>query len=383
MYELRYPKVDDVGIVEVELVIGEILLPGQVVEDIDRYKIEKVNYFTNAELDELTIPFGDVKNAEIDEIPNNTTFEFNVDDVFDELMKEMPYPFNWVAFFKLGNDFFVRFSSCTPAEIWEKKWSREPFFIELIYQAKVIDGVNIIELTNWSYEDGRVIVEIRCNAAKTINEALIECLPNLNEIIYRTENSLAGLTRFQKVLDVWNTSKLNHLEEFWQETLLEHSWVIAQCFSIPIMIIKDKAYVGGTGIDNKGSKIIDFLYKNSLTQNITLIEIKTPQTSLVGSKYRDTYSVSNELSGAINQALQYKDTCIKDYYRLISNTEKANFKIFNPRCMVIIGTVDSLDEKQRVSFEIFRNELKTIEILTFDELFEKISVLLKLTKHTV
>jgi hypothetical protein len=84
----------------------------------------------------------------------------------------------------------------------------------------------------------------------------------------------------------------------------------------------DKAYVGGKGIDNTNGNVCDFIYQNNMTQNIALIKIKTPCTSLLGNKYRGTYSLSPDLSGVGNQILNYKDKLTKEYYASCHNSSE-------------------------------------------------------------
>ena len=151
-----------------------------------------------------------------------------------------------------------------------------------------------------------------------------------------------------------------------------------------MIIINHKAYVGGKGIDNQGGNIVDFIYKNRLTENTVLIEIKTPSTKLLSGPYRDNvFSVSSELSGSVNQILTYKDELQKNY-RDLKDQSKVTFQVFNPKCIVIIGCLET--EKfttiQQRSFEIFRNDLRSVEILTFDELFNKIEQLVRLFQMT-
>lgn len=110
-----------------------------------------------------------------------------------------------------------------------------------------------------------------------------------------------------------------------------------------------------------------------------LIEIKNPQAPLLGMKYRHVYSLSCDMSGAINQILMYKDLCQKNYYSLARNT-KERFESLNPKCLLIIGCTESLSIEEKDTFELFRNEMKSVEVITFDELFEKIRILLDFSR---
>lgn len=161
---------------------------------------------------------------------------------------------------------------------------------------------------------------------------------------------------------------------------MENSIILSQVFSYPIILLEDSAYTGGKKIDNTGGNLVDFLLTNNLSQNTALVEIKTPKTKLLGSLYRNgIYNISTEITGAILQISNYKDSFTKDYHRLNSESEK-NFYAFNPQCMIIAGTWETeiIDPIQRKSFELFRNGLKDIQLITYDELFRKIQILIEL-----
>ncbi len=130
--------------------------------------------------------------------------------------------------------------------------------------------------------------------------------------------------------------------------------------------------------DDKGGNICDFIYQNQLSQNVALIEIKTPCTAIIGQKYRGTFSLSGELSGAINQVLNYKDKLTKEYYYIDRNSSKS-FEVFNPKCVVVIGKISLLADTDQIgAFENFRNSLNNVTIITFDELYQKIIDLMEI-----
>ncbi|MBI4722567.1 MAG: DUF4263 domain-containing protein [Candidatus Stahlbacteria bacterium] len=134
---------------------------------------------------------------------------------------------------------------------------------------------------------------------------------------------------------------------------------------------------------------IDFIYQNDLTQNTALIEIKIPLTKLVSEIYRgqpgtnDIYSISKELTGAINQILNYKDEFQKGFYELAGNNNR-DFSLFNPKSILIIGSleIENMNNGQLKSFELFRHSNKDVEIITYDELFNKIKIFMSVVdKH--
>src|SRR3989339_277729 len=169
-------------------------------------------------------------------------------------------------------------------------------------------------------------------------------------------------------------------EEVWQDFFKSNSWIFSQLFAYPTVLLKDKAYVGGKTIDNKEGKIVDFLYKNKLTKNSALIEIKTHKSRIMSKKpYRgsDVFHLDKELSGAINQILDQKDTYGKQFN---SVHQGGDYETFNPKCVIIIGLISDFDKKQLKSFELFRNSSKDIEIIAFDELYERIKSIVSIFK---
>lgn len=203
-------------------------------------------------------------------------------------------------------------------------------------------------------------------------ESLKKSLMELqNENLQHLTTTL-NIEKLQRVATLMNDNLDNDSEEFWQTTVFkENQWVLAQIFACPCTIFSDKAYVGGKSIDNTGGNLCDFIYQNRLSQNVALIEIKTPCTEIIGSSYRGTYSFSHELSGAVNQVLNYRDNLTKSYYALCHQSA-SQFEVLSPKCVVIIGKIASMDSTQIAAFENFRNSLNNVQILTFDELHQRI-----------
>lgn len=191
-----------------------------------------------------------------------------------------------------------------------------------------------------------------------------------------------NIEKLQRVATLMKDNLDNDSEEFWQTTVFkENQWVLAQIFACPCTIFADKAYVGGKGINNSGGNLCDFIYQNSLSQNVALIEIKTPCTEIIGSQYRGTYSFSHELSGSVNQVLNYRDNLTKEYYSLLRQSSEP-FEVISPKCVVIIGKIASMNQGQVAAFENFRNSMNNVLILTFDELYQRITDLISILSES-
>ncbi len=182
--------------------------------------------------------------------------------------------------------------------------------------------------------------------------------------------------RIVDILREWDSNKENADEEFWQIKFNQHSYVLSQVFSVPVVFIQDKAYVGGMTIDRKDAKFVDYLFSGTTNNEIILIEIKTPKTKLLGAKYRKVYKPSAELSGTLVQISDYKNSLTQNLSSITQNLDKG-LTAFNPRCLIIAGNGErELDnDVKRRSFELYRSSLQNIEIITYDELFKKIEIL--------
>jgi hypothetical protein len=202
---------------------------------------------------------------------------------------------------------------------------------------------------------------------------------HLEEVVWMGQSA----KRVVDMLHKWDNNKTNADEGFWQITFRENVYAISQVFAIPLVFIKEAAYVGGMNIDRQNAKLVDYLFSNESSQEAVLVEIKTPATKLLGPKYRGTYRPSSELSGAVMQALDYRRTLSKNLTSVVNGTSH-KLSAFSPRCVVVIGdgALELDNDLKRGAFEMFRLNSKDVEIVTYDELFRKLEVLASLFSLT-
>jgi hypothetical protein len=195
-------------------------------------------------------------------------------------------------------------------------------------------------------------------------------------------NALVGLASVKGALAHWKSNQSNNDEEFWQATLAERAFVLGQVFAYPAVIIGKKMYVGGKEITNKGGNVVDFLARIKSTGSVVLIEIKTPQTKLLGSQYRnDAFPLSAELSGAVAQVLKYRQSLMREYDTLVRRDSGA--LLGEPRCLVVSGNTSQLTTPgMRESFELHRDRLQGVTILGYDELFDRLQSTVALLEGT-
>lgn len=324
-----------------------------------------------------------IKDVYIELLPNRSKYDFYqyLNDEVNYPINILPYPLNTFSFTKLDDKYIVGMSCYLEIETWKRKWAATIYFNELEKTIKSFPEFTVLKTPDTTVYDEmfEFHIEIEVSQIETISDSLEKALPKFEQLINLVERNLSDVAGILKIIDRWNVNQNNDNEEFWQNFFENNSHIISQAFSAPSFIFKDKAYLGGKGLDNKGGKLVDFVYKNNKTNNILLIEIKTPVTKIIGSNYRGTFSISAELSGAVNQMLQYKDQQQKEFYTICGKSND-KYELFNPKCLMIIGSLTSLLPEERHAFELFRNDLKSIDILTFDELFGKIEIVLELIK---
>lgn len=172
----------------------------------------------------------------------------------------------------------------------------------------------------------------------------------------------------------------NDNEQFWQDLFREHSWIISQIFSLPYMLLQNQPYVGGKGIENLHGRFPDYLFQNGITENVSIVELKTPCTELLyDSSYRDgVYAPHKSLTGAVTQILEQRDTLYKTYFTTMGMS-KIHFEANNIECVLIVGNTGKLlDVDKKKSFELYRNELRNVKVIGFDELLKKIEIMIAL-----
>lgn len=160
----------------------------------------------------------------------------------------------------------------------------------------------------------------------------------------------------------------------WQPFLKKYSWILSQLFIAPYTLFAEEFYLGGKNYSYKGGIKVDFATINSLTQNCAIIEIKDANQPLIGTYRKDgELRVSDELAGALSQLLKDRDYIYKNFTNIALINGQLQFKAHNIRSILIIGQNPS-DYDQMAMLENFRNELRNVEIITFNELLKKIDL---------
>lgn len=178
------------------------------------------------------------------------------------------------------------------------------------------------------------------------------------------------IAQFRKLLDDDVT------ENRWQRFLHDNPFVLRLAFGFPVIQMGEQISVGGGKFSGTGGKISDYAVKAAATGNLVLIEIKTGQTPILEkSEYRGgVYAPHRELSGAVNQILDQRYQLQKHLPNLKENSGDYDVEGFAVQGLVVAGRTPT-ERDQKKSFELFRHSLKSITIITFDEMLRKLEIL--------
>lgn len=175
-------------------------------------------------------------------------------------------------------------------------------------------------------------------------------------------------------------------EAFWQAFFGRHPWILQSVFSSAVYLLGEDVYIGGKGPVGRqgvGGVATDFLFSDDSTKSFSVVEIKTPQTPLMGSQYRgagqqgrnnEVYSMHAELSGGVVQTRNQIAVAIDNFEAVLGPGFEHRINRAHPKGVLVIGTLDGLSERQRESFNQFRHGL-SLSVITYDELLKRLKLL--------
>jgi hypothetical protein len=174
-------------------------------------------------------------------------------------------------------------------------------------------------------------------------------------------------------------------EAQWQDFFERQQWVFGYGLDYRVMRqFGREITVGGGGTDNRNKPMIDYLM--TFTDYTVLVEIKRPDTPLFKesrSGRAGTWEFSSDFMSAVSQIIEQKAEWLsfaqtgEHYNKAGTETLKARTK--NTKSILVIGSTEEFARSGNVrdknvmydTFELFRRETRSIDILTFDELLER------------
>ena len=168
----------------------------------------------------------------------------------------------------------------------------------------------------------------------------------------------------------------NLTEDEWQAFFTLHPFILSFVFGFPIVFVEEQASIGGKKLGGEGEKIADYLYRHSMSGNVALFEIKTPDTELLYDKAfrRGVHAPHKKLSEAISQTLDQKHELLLNFTNKVFESREFELRSYAVYCCAIVGTMP-VDEDRKKSLEYIRWNSRDVDIVTFDELLEKLKQL--------
>ena len=178
-------------------------------------------------------------------------------------------------------------------------------------------------------------------------------------------------------------------EALWQSYFEKNSWVfgygLGYIFLCSLDDRKLEQVVQGHSVDTPGKRVDALMKTKGIISNLCFVEIKTHKTPLLETKSYRTgcWAPSKELVGAIAQVQGTVATAVENLTSKLNPRDSCGDptgeEIYNyqPKCYLVIGSMSEFMSKQGVnkdklrSFELFRKNTSSPEVITFDELYER------------
>lgn len=181
-------------------------------------------------------------------------------------------------------------------------------------------------------------------------------------------------------------------EAVWQDFFERNQWIFGYGLSFvaceSLSDEKLERYTTGADIFRGGGKRSDAVMRTKgYISSLLFGEIKTHKTDLLaGSVYRapDVWYPSRELIGAVSQIQKTVDKAVRGIHERLHRLREASGRPTGievltviPRQVLVIGRLSQFEENGAINeekahaFELFRRSINGLEILTFDELYER------------
>ncbi|MBR3250861.1 MAG: DUF4263 domain-containing protein, partial [Erysipelotrichaceae bacterium] len=184
----------------------------------------------------------------------------------------------------------------------------------------------------------------------------------------------------------------------WQKFFENNKWIFGYGLGFVFLSgLDDKKLeqvIQGHDIAHYGKRADGVMKTRGVISNLCFVEIKKPNTDLLKrQEYRPgTYSASDELAGAVSQAQITCESALKslnDTIRFYDNSgNPTGEEVFNikPKSYLVIGDLSQFNTPNGInldkyrSFELFRKNMMSPEIITYDELYERAKYIVESSK---
>lgn len=221
---------------------------------------------------------------------------------------------------------------------------------------------------------------------KLINEGAITSKDIVNTSFRKKE--LGVFKMLIEESDYWKTYasengiKDKKEEKVWQFFLEKNEWIFGYGLDYRFKtILQRESHLSGAELDGSNTVIADYLLGDK--RFTTFVEIKKPSTPLFGTvkERSNSWRLSNDVVYSVSQILEQKASgLIKlDKQQHDSSGNPIIQKAYDSKVILIMGHWKQLKESsneleseiKKKTFELFRNDSRNIEIITYDELYDR------------
>lgn len=200
--------------------------------------------------------------------------------------------------------------------------------------------------------------------------------PELQQDIY------AVATKRQALVDFERKMAANTSEKEWQEFFEANHWIFGHGLNyvaLDKVATKLETVTTGAAFDQAGKRTDALVRTRAEVSQYVLVEIKKHSTNLLrsGEPYRaGCWGVSDEVSNAVTQiqktAFDFAQNRFRDALkdRAGNDTSEIVYSV-EPRSYLVVGNMNEIqgNDDKIACFELYRKNIRSPEILTFDELF--------------
>lgn len=218
-----------------------------------------------------------------------------------------------------------------------------------------------------------------------INEGIISSKDIVNTAFRKRGlqifSDLKNNSEYWKTYAEANGLKKHSEEKVWQYFFEKNQWIFGYGLDYRYQeILQREVHLSYAELDGSNTVIGDYLLGDNFFT--TFVELKKPSTLLFANKGNrsNSWKLSNDLIESVSQILEHKASGL---IRLDSpqyiNGEPLTQEAYDSKVILIIGDWKELEnssntlekEIKKKTLELFRRDSRNVEILTFDELFER------------
>jgi len=177
-----------------------------------------------------------------------------------------------------------------------------------------------------------------------------------------------------------NDSKTND-EYTWQYFFNQNQWIFGYGLDYRFQGVLQKEFsASNSEIDGSNEVIGDFLLGD--TKFTTFVELKKPNTPIFGSNKNrsNSWQLSSNLINAVSQILEQKASGLIKLDSIVHNSDGIELKqkAYDSKTVLILGNWNQIKSDNDLvkkikakTFELYRRDSRNIEIITYDELYDR------------